>query len=49
MGLLIMQENHGVTIPPDVQLFYVAPPALDEIKRWLRDQETAAGEEAGAD
>jgi hypothetical protein len=49
MGLLIVQENHGVSIPADIQLFYVAPPALDDIKRWLRDQEAAGEENAGAD
>ena len=47
MGLLIMQENHGVTIPSDIQVFYVAPPALDDIKRWLRDQEAAAQKDGG--
>jgi guanylate kinase len=28
-----------VQFPPDIQIIYVAPPALDELKRWLRDQE----------
>lgn len=36
-AMLIMAEGHHVQFPPDVKLFYVAPPALDEIKRWLRD------------
>jgi hypothetical protein len=39
-GLLLMRENHQVQIPPDIQVFYVAPPALDEIKRWLRENES---------
>ncbi|OGO07771.1 MAG: hypothetical protein A2Y92_01415 [Chloroflexi bacterium RBG_13_57_8] len=39
IGLLLMRENHHVQFPPDIQVFYVAPPALDEIKRWLRDHE----------
>lgn len=47
IGILIMRENHQVQFPPDIQIFYVAPPALDEIKRWLREQEKSAG--AGAD
>lgn len=43
MGLVVMRENHGVQFPSDIQVFYIAPPALDDIKRWLREQETAAG------
>ena len=39
IGILLMRENHQVQFPPDIQVFYVAPPALDEIKRWLREQE----------
>jgi hypothetical protein len=37
--ILIMSENHHVHFPSDMQVFYVAPPALDEIKRWMRDQQ----------
>ena len=39
IGILLMGEGHQVQFPPDIQVFYVTPPALDEIKRWLRDQE----------
>ena len=39
IGILLMREGHQVQFPPDIQVFYVAPPALDEIKRWLRDRE----------
>jgi hypothetical protein len=46
MGLLVMRENHQVSFPPDIQVFYVAPPALDEIKRWMREQEAAADKDA---
>ncbi len=46
IGLLLMREGHQVNFPPDIQLFYVAPPALDELKRWLREREQA---EAPAD
>ncbi|HEY98470.1 MAG TPA: hypothetical protein G4O16_09870 [Dehalococcoidia bacterium] len=38
-GILIMRENHQLQFPTDIQIIYVAPPALDEIKRWLREQE----------
>ena len=39
IGILFMREGHQVTFPSDVEVFYVSPPALDEIKRWLRDRE----------
>ncbi len=44
-GVLFMREGHQVQFPPDIQVFYVAPPALDEIKRWLRDREAKSGAE----
>lgn len=44
-GILVMRENHQVQFPADIQLIYVAPPALDEIKRWLREQETSSPEQ----
>jgi hypothetical protein len=37
-GLLLLPEEHGIQFPKDIQVFFVAPPALDEIHRWLRDQ-----------
>lgn len=45
IGILLMRENHQVQFPSDIQLFYVAPPALDEIKRWLREREMKASSE----
>jgi hypothetical protein len=45
IGLLLMRENHQVQFPPDIQVFYVAPPALDEIKRWLREHEDRSDKE----
>ncbi len=44
IGIILMRENHQVQFPPDIQVFYVSPPALDDIKRWLRDREKKAGE-----
>ena len=38
-GVLLMREGHQVQFPSDIQVFYVAPPTLDEIKRWFRDHE----------
>jgi hypothetical protein len=43
-GILIMAEGHHVQFPPDVKVFYVSPPVLDEIKRWLRDNEKKVNE-----
>ncbi len=40
-GILFMREGHHVQFSADIQVFYVAPPALDELKRWLRDRESA--------
>jgi hypothetical protein len=40
VGLMLMREGHQVQFPPDIQVFYVAPPGLDEISRWLREGET---------
>jgi len=45
IGILLMRENHQVQFPSDIQVIYVSPPALDEIKRWMRDREKTAGEE----
>ena len=42
IGLLVLREEYQVSFPTDIQVFYVAPPALDEIKRWVRQQESAA-------
>ncbi|MDY6893569.1 MAG: hypothetical protein SVO26_07665 [Chloroflexota bacterium] len=39
IGIVLMREGHQVQFPQDVEVFYVAPPGLDEIKRWLRDRE----------
>jgi len=39
IGMLFMREGHEVQFPEDIQVFYIAPPALDEIRRWLRDRE----------
>jgi hypothetical protein len=38
VGLLFIREGHLVQFPQDVDVFSVAPPALDEIHRWARDR-----------
>ena len=39
VALLFIREGHAVQFPKDVDVFIVAPPALDEINRWLRDRQ----------
>jgi hypothetical protein len=46
IGVLLMRENHQVQFPSDIQIFYIAPPALDEIKRWLRERQSQADRES---
>ncbi len=45
-ALLFVSEDHRIQFPPDIQVFYVSPPALDEIHRWMRDQRLKAQREA---
>ena len=34
-GALFIREDHRVQFGADVQVFYVSPPSLNEVKRWL--------------
>ncbi len=36
VGVFFMREGYQVRFKSDIQVFYVSPPALDEIKRWFR-------------
>ena len=36
IGILLMREGHQVQFASDIQVFYVAPPGLDEIRRWFQ-------------
>jgi len=45
-AILFIRENHRVQFPPDIEVFSVAPPALDEINRWLRDRSQQTEQEA---
>ena len=47
VGLLFISERHQVQFPADVEVFFVAPPALDEFRRWL-DGWIAKQQAAGA-
>jgi hypothetical protein len=51
VGLLMISERHQVQFAQDIEVFYVAPPALADFRRWLQDwaaQQQKASEEAGA-
>ena len=39
IGILFMREGHKVIFPSDVEVFYVSPPALDKIRRWIENRE----------
>ena len=36
VGLLLVNERHQLQFPQDIEVFYVAPPALDEYRRWVQ-------------
>ncbi len=37
-AVLFIREGHMVQFPRDIEVFNVAPPALNDIHRWVRDQ-----------
>ena len=39
-AILMIGDNHRVQFPEDMHVFYVAPPALDELRRWINDRLT---------
>ena len=44
VGVLFISEGHRVQFPTDVQVFFVAPPALDALRRWIGDQMRAVSQ-----
>jgi len=38
VAVLFIREGHAVQFPGDIQVFSVAPPALDAVHRWLRER-----------
>ena len=52
-GLLLINERHQVQFPTDIEVFYIAPPALDEYRRWVQNwvarQERAAEDAMAGD
>lgn len=45
VAILFIREGHMVQFPSDLEVFIVAPPILDEIRRWLRDYSAKPEEE----
>ena len=39
VALLFINERHMVQFPGDIEVFKIAPPALNDIYRWLRDRQ----------
>ena len=37
-AILLVGDNHRVQFPSDIEVFYVSPPALNEIRRWIDNQ-----------
>jgi len=48
VGLLLVREDHQIQFPDDVQVFYVAPPSLDALRRWLSDRLRGVPQEEGS-
>ncbi len=42
VGILFIREDHMVQFPGHIEVFSVAPPALDDIHRWQRDRSSKA-------
>ena len=37
-AILVVGDNHRIQFPSDIQVFYVAPPALNDLRRWVSDR-----------
>ncbi len=37
VAILFIREGHRVRFPPDIEVFSVFPPVLNDIMRWMRD------------
>jgi hypothetical protein len=47
-AMLFIREGHMVQFAKDIEVFSVAPPALDDIHRWLRDRSKQTEEKSDA-
>jgi hypothetical protein len=48
VAMLVVREGHLVQFPPDIEVFIVAPPALNDIHRWLRERQEQVDTETGS-
>ena len=52
-AILVIGDNHRVQFPGDIEVFYISPPALNDLQRWLddrmREQVPQEGEQAPPD
>ena len=37
-SILVIGDDHRVQFPGDIQVFYVAPPPLNDLRRWISDR-----------
>ena len=37
-AILVIGDNHRVQFTEDIQVFYIAPPALNDLRRWIDDR-----------
>ena len=44
VGMLVMREGCDIQFPPDIQVFFISPPALDEVKKWFAENRYAYGQ-----
>jgi hypothetical protein len=49
VAILFIREGHHVQFPQNIDVFMVAPPALDAIHRWLRERPVEKKEEEPAE
>ncbi len=47
-ALIFIREDHQVQFPSNIEVFSVAPPALNELHRWLRDRPPIDNEDESA-
>ena len=46
LGIMFLRQDHRVQFPQDIQVFYVSPPALNDINRWIEDQMRVLAQQA---
>lgn len=44
-ALLLVSQDHALRFPTDVQVFYISPPALEAVRRLLREESARAKED----